>query len=180
MNMQDTQPAGGRKRGERRSVALAVRMKIDARWGDATVLNASDRGLMIKTAKPPEYGSYVEVRPNADVGVRRGAEVGIIARVIWRRGNQVGLRTQDRVNVQALMRRPINGRSHDRPTPEPVVATGDAARHAIGGLSSDSRHKGAMMQYCAIGGIVTVAACIAGAYVYGILSSVTQAISSSM
>lgn len=172
MTQEAPPPSGGRKRDQRRKLAIAVRLKVGSRWGDATVLNASERGLMVRASEPPEYGSYVEVR--------RGAGVGIVARVIWRRGNEVGLRTQDEVNVQALMRPPLKGRNRGRAASNMGASADVGPSEPIGVRLEGNRQKGSLLQYSALGGGVVVAACLAGAYVYDTLSAVTRTIAASM
>lgn len=76
------------------SVVVPARMRLGARWSDACILNISSRGLLIHTREPAERGSYIELR--------RGDQV-IVGRVMWRSGSRVGLRSQDRVPVEAIV-----------------------------------------------------------------------------
>lgn len=82
-------------RERRRTVMLSARMRSAASWHDACILNLSSRGLMLQTEVPPERGAYLEVR--------RGPHV-IVARVIWTRQQRVGLKAQDPLPVEAIVR----------------------------------------------------------------------------
>jgi hypothetical protein len=57
-------------------------------------LNISSRGLMIHSGRAAPKGSTVELR--------RGEYV-IIARVVWRDGGRVGLRSDERLPVEEIM-----------------------------------------------------------------------------
>lgn len=70
-------------------------MRADACWHDVCILNLSRHGLGIQTSNPPDRGSYVEIR--------RGPLV-IIARIAWTKGHRAGLRSQDPIVIQAVLR----------------------------------------------------------------------------
>ena len=74
-----------RPREQRRNVVLQARLRSNCRWGDACILNLSPRGLMVYAPQPADPGSFVEIR--------RG-EQAIVARVVWRRNNRIGLRSE--------------------------------------------------------------------------------------
>jgi hypothetical protein len=67
---------------------------MGAQWTDACILNISSRGLMIHSARSAAEGSFIELR--------RGDHV-IVARVVWRDGARVGLRSDDRLPVEEIM-----------------------------------------------------------------------------
>src|SRR3569832_109699 len=75
-------------------VMVPARLRLGARWSAACILNVSARGLLIHTHEAAERGSYIELR--------RGDQV-IGGRVMWRSGSRVGLRSQDRVPVEAIV-----------------------------------------------------------------------------
>jgi hypothetical protein len=79
----------------RRRVVVPARLRHGAAWTDACILDISSRGLMIHTGRQIAKGTQVEVR--------RGDHV-IIARVIWRDGGRAGLRAEDRVPIEDIMR----------------------------------------------------------------------------
>lgn len=86
-----------RPREPRRKALVMGRMRQGASWHDVTILNVSLRGLLLQTGSPPGRGNYVEVR--------RGHHV-IVARVIWVKDQRFGVRTQDRVSIEELIREP--------------------------------------------------------------------------
>lgn len=69
-------------------------MRSASGWGDACILNISSRGLMIYAQHPVEPGSYIELR-------RGGALV--VARVVWRKNQRVGLCSHDRLPVDDII-----------------------------------------------------------------------------
>ena len=52
----------------------------------------------IQTARPPVRGTFVEIC--------RGSQV-IVSRVVWSKGHRAGLRSQDAIQVTALVKEPI-------------------------------------------------------------------------
>ena len=68
----------------RRSVLVKARIKSSDGWRDVSILNVSSRGLMIYSACCSNPGSEVELR---------GGDQVIRARVVWRKGGRVGLRS---------------------------------------------------------------------------------------
>ena len=81
-------------REERRNVVLQARIRADRGWGDACILNLSSQGMLLYSAQPAKLGSVVEIR--------RG-EQAIIARVVWRENNRIGLRSQGRLQLQQVV-----------------------------------------------------------------------------
>ena len=78
-------------------------MRLGASWGDVNILNISSRGLMLHAQQVPQRGSYLELR--------RGRHV-IVAQVMWSRDCRFGVRTQDPLSVDAILKEP------DRSAPE--------------------------------------------------------------
>ena len=74
---------------------LPARLRNGVKWSDACILNISSRGLMIYAKCFVEPGSYVELR--------RGGQP-IVARVIWRANNRIGLCSHDRLAVEDIVR----------------------------------------------------------------------------
>lgn len=83
-----------RARELRRRVVLPARLRSGAQWSDTCILNISSRGLMIHSGRAAPKGSSVELR--------RGEHV-ILARVVWRDGARVGLRSDERLPVEEIM-----------------------------------------------------------------------------
>lgn len=146
-------------REQRQPVLLKARLRLDGGWADGTVLNLSRRGMMIQSASPPPGGSYLEIR--------RGVHV-IVARVVWTRAHRFGVRAQDVIDIDGLIREPdrsappgpraepIERRSANRPPPE---------RH------ERSRQRGRIMEFACIAIVGGSAAIGAAAAVAEILSS---------
>lgn len=155
---QEKVPPGGRKRESRRKTALAARMRVDGAWCDATVLNMSSRGVMIRTAQPMRAGTYLEIR--------RGTDLTIVGRVVWSNGPYAGVRAQDVIDVEATACTPGTGarsasagdrRSATRRPENPSVQ------------AERSRQIGVFLQYGAMAAAVTFAALIAASFVSDVL-----------
>lgn len=69
-------------------------MKSADGWQDVAIRNVSAHGMRISVALPPKRGAYIEVR--------RATQI-IVARTMWVQGNDCGLRTQDVVDIHALV-----------------------------------------------------------------------------
>ncbi len=68
----------------RRRVRVHARINSPAGWRDASILNLSSRGLMIAATSCSDPGTMVELR---------GGDQVIVARVVWRKGQRAGLRS---------------------------------------------------------------------------------------
>lgn len=87
-----------KSREQRQNVMLDARLRTAEGWSSVTICNVSPRGLMAKCgAAPPPKGAFVEVC--------RGANV-IVGHVRWSQGVRFGLRTQDRIDIGALVEAP--------------------------------------------------------------------------
>lgn len=75
---------------------LKARMRTEAGWGDACILNISSRGLLIYAARAAEQGNTIEVRQGEHV---------IRARVVWREGARVGLHADELLPVETILSR---------------------------------------------------------------------------
>ena len=84
-----------RPREPRRRVIMPARLHSSSGWTDACILNVSSRGLMIHSSRAGPQGSIVELR--------RGQHA-IVACVVWRDGARVGLKTEERLAVEDLIR----------------------------------------------------------------------------
>jgi hypothetical protein len=73
---------------------LPARMRTEAGWSDACILNISSRGLLIYSNGAAQQGSFVEVR--------RGGQL-VIARVVWRKNQRIGLHSPDPVHVEDII-----------------------------------------------------------------------------
>lgn len=90
-------------REARRKVLVRSRMKADTGWVDVCIHNMSSRGLMAAADDAPAPGAYVDIR--------RGRHV-IIGRTVWRKGRFFGVRTQDKLPIDAIVGEPVR---QDRP-----------------------------------------------------------------
>ncbi len=84
-------------REPRRKVFISARMRCDGRWSDVRVLDAASRGFLIHAHQPPQRGTYVELG--------RGPRT-FVARVVWSHHQRFGVRTQDRIDVDAFIDSP--------------------------------------------------------------------------
>lgn len=108
---------------------IGARMRVGASWVDVCILNISPRGLGMQCAVAPTRGSYVEVR--------RGAHV-MIGCVAWSNGHRFGLRTQDLLVIDTIIREPDKSASND---PGPPAAARPIERRARPRTTQD-RHDG--------------------------------------
>lgn len=121
-----------RSREQRATAFLNARMRADDGWSDITICNVSSRGLMAKRGTSPAKGSYVEIWHQ---------HVCVVGHVRWSQGGRFGIRSQDKIDIAALLnstpaRRPFDGverRSGSRPIPKSkaqpdVAAKADASR----------------------------------------------------
>ena len=86
-----------KQREDRQKVMIRARMLSGSLWSDVCILNMSRRGVGLQCAAPPVRGSYVEIR--------RGGLV-IVGRVVWCKGHRLGLRSQDTLQIESIVREP--------------------------------------------------------------------------
>ena len=79
-------------------VIIEARMRSDGGWVTVCIRNISAHGLMGQTGMPPPPGSYIEIH--------RGAHT-IIGRTAWSRGRKFGVRTQDALDIDAIISDPV-------------------------------------------------------------------------
>lgn len=82
-----------KQREPRRKVLVSARLRDGLGWTHARILNVSSRGLLMRSARAPSPGTYVEVC--------RGHH-HIVARVMWVNQDRFGVHTQDSVAVDAI------------------------------------------------------------------------------
>lgn len=83
-----------RTREERQALVLAARMLVEQGWQDVHICNVSSRGMMLRSASPPQRGTYVEIRHN---------QVCVVGRVVWAKGSAFGINSQDKIDIQGLL-----------------------------------------------------------------------------
>ncbi len=81
-------------REERRRVMLPARMRSISGWNDACILNISRTGLLVYSSGFAEPGTFVEIR--------RGGQL-VVARVVWRRNQRIGLHSPDPVRIEDIV-----------------------------------------------------------------------------
>lgn len=72
---------------------LPARLRVQSGWSDACILDISSRGMLIQVKSAPQ-DDYIELRKGEHV---------IIARVVWRDRQKLGLSTQERVPVDRIL-----------------------------------------------------------------------------
>jgi hypothetical protein len=142
-------------RETRINVVVPARLRLGAKWSDACILNVSARGLLIHSREPAERGSYVELR--------RGDQV-IVGRVMWQSGPRIGLRSQDRVPVEAIVTSKASEALRLCASPGQPVE-----RRKVRRAPADSRLRGRAMQFIST-------AVIAASLSLAVISMVVEAV----
>jgi hypothetical protein len=114
---------------------IRARMRAGATWSDACILNFSTRGMLVRAARSPSRGSYLEIR--------RGDHM-IMARVVWSDSGRFGVQTQDPVPADRLILDPQGsvptgklgetGLAERRSAPRPPEAGHQASRRTGGAM----------------------------------------------
>lgn len=151
---------------------LEAQLRADDGWCAATIANISRRGVMIRCPSPPERPSVVEIR-------LRG--LTIVGRVVWSLGSRCGVRTQDPIDVEALIAdsgKPAKRTSAEWRTVTPADAKGRAP--VLAAQADASRRSAGLLNWTlvAAGGAVGAAlmANLAGSFFEAPLSQVSDAL----
>lgn len=105
---------------------IKARVRAGASWEDALILNMSSKGLLVRSNRSVNRGSYLEIR--------RGPHV-IVARVIWSGAGRFGVQTQDPVPAADLIRDP------DGAAARPKAVLGENPDRRFAPRSSEARHE---------------------------------------
>ncbi|WP_267378742.1 MULTISPECIES: PilZ domain-containing protein [unclassified Sphingomonas] len=139
---------GVKPREPRTKVLVPCRLKSGRGWSDACIHNISSRGLLIGLDDAPENGSYVDIR--------RGTLV-IVGRVVWSRQGFIGIRTQDKVSVAAVVNEPRVGRpgtpaapAGNAPAPDRRAHDRLSAQGRLGRRVERNRQRATVLQFGAI------------------------------
>ena len=156
-----------KSRAPRRKVVIDASLRTDSRWSQACIVDIGERGLAMQTAEPPARGAYVEVR--------RGAHV-IIGQVAWAKGHRFGIRTQDKLVVDAVVgdaaAAEANGR---RQRAAAIGAEWRAERRPFEQNAQRNHHVGRALQFA----FIATVAIIAGGIAFGaVRQTLEQPISS--
>ena len=81
------------EREPRVATAIPARIRLGERWLDATIMNVSLHGMMLRMVRPPARGSYVEIRRASAV---------VVGRVVWAKDGKCGVRAQDLIHLSSL------------------------------------------------------------------------------
>lgn len=133
-------------REPRQTIKVTARMKSADGWQDVAIQNVSAHGMKIAVAMPPRRGAYIEIR--------RASQV-IVARAMWVQDNECGLRTQDVVDVPAL----IDPNAVRAEAAIAGVRADRRARSRADEVAADSARLAGRFQYAAM---IAVLLCAAG------------------
>jgi hypothetical protein len=142
--MATSKPVPHRPRELRRRVLLPARMRTNAGWADACILNVSSRGLLIHSARPACDDRVIELRHG---------QHAMVARVMWRIGTRAGLRCEQRVPVEELV-----NLGADAALQLTAPRHGKIERRKQARLEDHSRLRSRAMQFASI---AVVGACLA-------------------
>lgn len=157
-------------REARRKVVVPARFNAGPKWVDAVILNISSRGMLVRSEAAVEVGTYVDIR--------RGRQV-IIGRAMWTDGNQFGVRTQDRIDIEALLGELSRPSSADGARPERRADPGRAGGAVTAAQRAErSRQMGALFQYALIAAVALAAAGFAASAVHDLLTGSLGAVTS--
>ena len=121
-------------------------MRAVASWGDVCILNISSRGMQLQAARPPERGSFVEIR--------RGPHV-IIGCVAWTKQHRFGIRSQDVLFVDAITAEPGDVEAQRR---QPAYTAIDQRVRPRAPNNDSSRLFGRALEFACLGCVAAVGA----------------------
>ncbi len=160
-------------REPRRKVLIHARMRSGTVWVDVRIRNMSSRGLLGQTEDPPAPGTYVEIRRTTHV---------IIGRCVWRKAREFGVRTQDRLDIDAIIEESVlaakpcadqrAGQSCPAKRSNPELLQADKSARQL----DRSRQMSSAIQFLFIVGLGMVAAGLAASAIHDILSQPVKAI----
>ena len=134
---------------------VPARLRVDDGWADATILNLSNRGLMLRAPVTLARGHVIELR--------RGTHV-LVARVMWSDGHRCGAQAQGVIPVADL----VLDKSAKRGIFHPIERR-TASRD--GRVGERSRQSGRKMEFFFAGVGVACAAFLLADMVFGTVST---------
>jgi len=149
-------------------------MRCGAAWSDVYIKNMSSRGIMAEAGEPPTRGTYVEIR--------RGRQI-VVGRVIWTRNGQFGVRTQDRLDVEAIVTEPrLTSRPQNGPAAQDRRNDPGRGTRATSPARAAERNRmvGKAMQFCILVVLGGAAALFIAGQVFEVLSAPLRAASQAM
>ena len=156
-------------RPTRRKALLRTRVRDDAGWSELTVHNVSEAGMMLQGKRVPQRGTIIEIR----IG-----EAAIVAEVRWAVGNRCGVRSRERIDVDALLNSCVL-KAIERPSPSSALSA-KVRNLQPEELAARNRLLGRLIDHCLLITLVVVGAIILGAMIYGFLSRPLQQVQSQL
>lgn len=159
-------------REPRRKLVVGARMRLDGRWADVRILDASSRGFLIATVDTPNRGTYIELA--------RGP-ARYVARVMWQGNGRCGVQTQDRVCVGALLKPPECAANDGVADAAKVDRRGaERSRDALDQQAARSVWIGKSVEYAGVVGMGAVAAMLLYAMLGSMFAAPLSRISSAL
>lgn len=132
-----------------------------------TICNLSDHGLMARCSDPPPRGSFIELHKGG---------MTIVGQVRWSRDQRIGVRTQDRIDVGAVLEEaPVagpGGRSERRALAREGVAA--PSRPTPTELAARSRRWSRVFDWAIIAAIGVVSAGVLAKQAHTLFSAPLQ------
>ena len=156
-----------RKREDRKSVRIGVRVRTDAGWIDATMRNVSSRGMMLQSRQPLRRNQFVEVAKGS---------WRMVGRVVWAKDAECGLQARDTVDLGDLLAPTGAGTAQQSCNPPNDRRVAPRAIDAASGpdlpdIAERSRVLGKALERMALVAAVACAAFLIGASVYDALAA---------
>ncbi|MEZ0244876.1 MAG: PilZ domain-containing protein [Sphingomonas sp.] len=150
----------------RQKVVFNARMRLGRNWSDVVIRDLSSHGLLLTSQAPPPPGSYLEIC---------GPATSLVARTIWVKDGRFGVRTQDRIDVNAML---AGGRmrAHD---PASVVVRPVRAP-APQQSYQRSRHRASAFEYAAAILVILAAAATVGILLNNVFAAPIRAVVSAL
>lgn len=145
-------------------------MYADAKWIDVTIRNVSSRGMLLESPALLKRGTYLEVR--------RGSAV-IVARAVWADGQKVGVRTQDIVLANRLVKDPQEREAISAPQ-QGSVTLERRSKPRPAQEHEHSRHLSRTFEFAAVCAFVGLMCVSGSSLIYGSLAPAAEVLSSVM
>ena len=141
-------------------------MRADKGWSDIVIRNISPRGMLIKSASPPLSGAYVEIRC---------ARLTAVGRAVWAKDNLIGIRLQDRLQIDALLGVAAKARIGNPPAEARAYPP-----RSLAGIAERSRDRARKFQYLALLLVITLSAAALASTVATTLAAPFEAVRDGM